>query len=148
MTVAAEALTAADRVEIFDLCARYGMHFDAGDGEACAALFAPGGAFVGPSGAVSGQEPIAAMVAARHEQMPELRHFPTCPALDASEGGARASSYVFALRLDEEPSIRLLTIGRYDDEFERLAEGWRFSTRKYTPWVGAELSDRTVLTGD
>ena len=41
MTVATVALTAADRLEICELCTRYGMHFDAGDGAQCAALFVP-----------------------------------------------------------------------------------------------------------
>jgi hypothetical protein len=142
----AAVLPAEDQLAIGQLCVRYAMHFDAGDGRAFASLFAPDGVFVGPAGdRRTGRAELATMVAERHERMPALRHFPTGAVIELAEHGALGSSYVIALRLDGEAAVRLLTLGRYEDRYVKLAEGWRFQLRRYVPWVGPELSDRPLI---
>jgi SnoaL-like domain len=149
MGAGATVLPAEDQLAIGQLCVRYAMHFDAGDGRAFASLFAPDGEFVGPAGARrTGRQELEAMVSERHEAMPQLRHFPTSAVIEPAEHGALGSSYVIALRLDGASGLRLLTVGRYEDRYVKLPEGWRFQVRRYVPWVGPELSDRPLIEAD
>ena len=87
------------------------------------------------------------MVSARHQLMPELRHFATGASVTPSEDGAQASSYVLALRLADD-QLRVLTIGRYDDQLVRLDGEWQLRVRRYVAWLTPELSDRAVLSAE
>jgi hypothetical protein len=142
------SLEAADRVEIADLCARYGYLFDAGDGAGCAALFAPDASFEAREGSVlSGAAAISEFVSSTHAALrSRVRHFPTAPVLDDIGDAVQGHSNVFALRLDDEGSLRLVTIAEYQDTYAKVGTAWKIRTRTIRRWLPAELSD-SVLVG-
>jgi hypothetical protein len=127
-------LDVADRLELAELIARYGLLFDDGDGPGWAALFAPGGTFVGPNGqAVTGSE-LAALPPAGVARTPGIRHFPGPLVLDAGADGVRGRSYIQAVRPGPDGGLELVVAGEYHDTFIRVNEGWRFQQRRFVSW--------------
>jgi hypothetical protein len=128
--------------EITDLYARYSHAFDEGDGETVAGLFTVDGVFA-RAGAdpVVGRESLAAFVNAAAGR--GMRHLVSDILVEPIDGGARGQAYVLAL-LAGGSELRLATFGRYDDEFTRTPDGWRFRERRFTPFVPAGLAGAVV----
>lgn len=130
------ALGASDRLELAALVVRYGLCFDAADGAAWAALFAPDGAFVGPNGVpVVGADALAALPPAALAATPGMKHFPGPLVLDLTDGAVRGRSYGQAVQLRAGNVLALVVAGEYDDTFVRVAGGWRFQERRFTAWA-------------
>jgi SnoaL-like protein len=130
------SLDVADRLELAELIARYGLHFDDGDGPAWAALFAADGTFVGPNGqAVTGTKELAALPPAGVARTPGIRHVPGPLVLDAdTDGVLRGRSYIQAVRPGPDGGLELVVAGEYHDTFIRVSEGWRFQQRRFVSW--------------
>lgn len=142
------ALDAADRLEILDLYARYGFAFDAAEAEEWASLFAADGRFIRPGQPdLQGPEDLAALCRGRATSTPGIRHFTANVTIAPSAGGARGRAYVIVLRMDDDGSVRLYTLGCYEDELVKLAQGWRFQSRTFLPWLAPELWDTPLVEG-
>lgn len=130
-------LSPTDRIEIHELYARYAVHFDGGDPEAWAGVFSEHGRFLlDGQPDVVGRDALAAFARERIAQAPGIRHFTTNVVVDeAPEGTAVGQAYALVLcKLPGEP-MRLRTLGSYTDELVREDGGWRFESRRFTPWI-------------
>jgi 3-phenylpropionate/cinnamic acid dioxygenase small subunit len=133
-------LSIEDRAELHDIYARYAYAFDGGDGDAWSALFAAQGRFSPPNApVVVGTEALRAFVAARASDAPGMRHLMSNVLVEATETGARGSSYFLCFRLDGDV-FRLRNFGRYDDEFIREDGAWKIANRN----IVAELAQGLV----
>lgn len=133
---------ASDRVEIADLIARYGLFFDANDGEGFASIFAADGRLVRPDGAVvQGSEELAAMAAGA----PPMQHFPGPPAIDLDGDAAVSRSRVIALRVAD-GALTVVFAGEYRDQMVKHSSGWRIAERRLVAWLPPELTG-AVLAG-
>ena len=122
----------SDNGEIAGVLARYGHYADARDGAALAGLFTADGVWdLGAMGRFVGSEAIQGFVKGIAGAS---RHVTTNYAIDiATDGTARARSYVTLLTLDEgRPVVR--GAGIYEDELVRIGCAWKIKSRKYTPW--------------
>ncbi len=128
------SLTAADYVEIQQLVARYAYAVDthADNGYAYADLFTPDGVF---GGTTTGREALADL--ARTTQKDRggpsyTRHYLTNVIIYPTPEGARGSQYLVATDVSEggRPSS-VVHGGRYDDQYVKTEQGWRFKSRLY-----------------
>jgi hypothetical protein len=133
-------LTADDRLAIGELCARACHTIDFDDADGYAALFLPDGVFQRQASQRAG-----GAILFRHQGHEELkafahqvtswrkglaRHWTGNIAISPAAGGARADSYTMLIANDpEDKQVGILIAGRYRDEFEKTAEGWRFASR-------------------
>jgi len=142
------SLNVEDRAQIHDLHARYAHAFDAGDGDALAALFTADGQFV-PPGAdpLVGTEALRGFVSARTSDAPGMRHLVVNIVVDAEGDGARGSAYFLAFRLGGDGQLRLRNLGRYDDRFVRAGDGWRIARREIVGDVPVDLLDAPFAFG-
>lgn len=134
-----------------DLYGRYAQLYDDGHAEEFAALFTDDGVFT-----VAGREPVcgraAIAEAARrgHSALPGVRHLISSIAVETSPDNVAASgrAYVQAVQIDD-TSVRLVTLGVYDDRFLLGEDGrWRIAEHHFTALTpsrirGATLADDT-----
>jgi hypothetical protein len=133
------ALTLEDRVEIADLYLRYSFAFDDVQDADCADLFTEDGSFaVDGLAPVVGREALASMVRASAARAPGGRHLLSGVLVQASPVGAAGTAYVQVVRV-EASALRLVALGRYADEIVPTAYGWKFQTRRFTPFSGPQL---------
>jgi len=131
------ALTALDYLQIQQLVARYAYALDSGAdaGRMYADLFAPGGAFLEPSGErISGRDPLAALAVKNQRGPMVVRHFITNHTIEPTAEGAIGKQYLVQLAIGEngKPS-EVAGAGHYEDAYVKTASGWRFSRRQYMP---------------
>lgn len=140
-------LTAADRLEIHELLARYAWSLDTGDEEGFIGCFAPDAELVwdafAEAGCWRGHAALRRFIAwfrARPESAGRQHHVSNV-IVDATPDGARARSYVLvALGCGDGPH-RLHVMGHYEDACTRQAQGWRLSCRVIRDWRGAVLAN-------
>jgi hypothetical protein len=130
------SLEPADYVAIGELTVRYGQHYDDGDGDAWAALFAPDGRFFLPDGTeIVGTVALAALPAAGVRRFPGIRHFGGAPALTVDGEHVQGRSYMQAQQLDGDGRLQPLMTGEYHDVFARVDGAWRFAQRRIVLWL-------------
>jgi hypothetical protein len=131
------SLTALDYLQIQQLVARYAYALDSGAnaGRMYADLFAPGGAFVEPSGErISGRDPLAALAVKNQRGPMVVRHFITNHTIEPTAEGAIGKQYLVQLAIGENgKASEVAGAGHYEDAYVKTANGWRFSRRQYMP---------------
>ncbi|HTM83868.1 MAG TPA: nuclear transport factor 2 family protein [Mycobacterium sp.] len=132
-------MTNPSAVSIANLLYRYAELLDAGDLDSTAALFAHARIKLDPEGtAIVDSAGLLAvwrgLVKIHADGTPRTKHIITNPILDIDEaaGTATCRSYYTVLQQTEDVSLQVIAAGRYHDEFERVADVWRFSFRDYS----------------
>jgi hypothetical protein len=132
----ASTLTAQDRADIQELVAKYQRALSTCASEEYASLFVPDGVFIsddfrgkkhremyGPNGGkLVGRAKLAELVATEDfciekTQRKGSANTPPSVAIEPMPGGAKGT-------------IQLANKGRYEDEYVKTSEGWRFKVRK------------------
>lgn len=135
----------ATRGQLTDVYARYTHAFDEGDADAVAALFTRDGEFV-RRGAdpVQGREALAAMVRAAAARGAGTRHLVSGvlvapgPEDATGPGTARGTAYVQVVAVGDD-ALRLIALGRYEDEFAVEDGAWRIRSRVFEAFTPAAL---------
>jgi hypothetical protein len=143
----AMTLTAADRIEIHEVLARYAWSLDTGDEDGFISCFTPDAelaweAFQEP-GTWRGHEALRRFIAwfRAQPQSAGRQHHVSNIIVEPVPQGARARSYVLvALAVGDGPH-RLHVMGYYEDELVRDGGTWRLSRRVIRDWRGAVLSN-------
>lgn len=129
----ATLLTAQDYIDIQQLVSSYayGLDGNTDNGESYAALFAPGAVFGRPR--TEGRENLAALANTQPRGAQYVRHFITNHVIEPSPGGAVGKQYAVIIDIGENgmPS-RVALGGRYDDEYVKTPQGWKFKSRTFT----------------
>jgi SnoaL-like domain len=136
----ASTLSVLDYLQIQQLAYRYGWALDSGadNGFAYADLYTPDGIFTGtnqgPAGrSYQGRDKLAALARGGLRGPLYVSHYATNVVVEpAPDGGATGHTYVaiFKLGADGKPSV-IEHGGRYDDVYQKTADGWRFKHRTY-----------------
>src|SRR5690606_19974090 len=140
-------LTAADRLAIHEVLARYAWSLDTGDEEGFIACFTPDAELAWESfaepGTWRGHAALRRFIAwfrSRPESAGRQHHVSNI-VVEPAPQGARARSYVLvALAVGDGPH-RLNVMGYYEDDLFREAERWRLSRRVIRDWRGAVLEN-------
>lgn len=127
-------LTPQDYIDIQQLVSSYayGLDGNTDNGATYASLFAPGGIFGRPR--TQGRDNLAALANREPRGAKYVRHFITNHVIEPSPGGAIGKEYAVIIDINEngEPG-RIFLGGRYDDEYVKTPQGWKFKTRTFTP---------------
>ena len=133
-------LTALDYLQIQQLAYRYGWALDSGadNGFAYADLYTPDGIFTGTNQGTTGRsyegrDNLAALARGGLRGPLYVSHYATNVVVEpAPDGGATGHTYVaiFKLGADGKPTV-IEHGGRYDDVYQKTANGWRFKHRTY-----------------
>jgi len=128
------ALTPQDYIDIQQLVSSYayGLDGNTDNGATYASLFAPGGIFGRPR--TEGRDNLAALANREPHGAKYVRHFITNHVIEPSPGGAIGREYAVIVDINEngEPG-RIFLGGRYDDEYVKTPQGWKFKMRTFTP---------------
>jgi hypothetical protein len=141
-------LPVGDRLELYELYARYSDRMDSADADGWAGVFTPDGRFVVPGRAaadVVGTAALRAFAASRHEHYSGMSHYFSNISLEATEAGARGSAYFWVVRRSPDAALRLRNIGRYDDELVKHDGNWRFLARHVTSWLDPDDEDAAFV---
>jgi len=128
------ALTALDYIEIQQLVSNYpyGLDGNTDNGESYANLFAPGGVFGRPR--TEGRENLAALANTQPHGAKYVRHFITNHVIEPAPGGAIGREYAVIIDIGENGNPSGIALGgRYDDEYVKTPQGWKFKNRTFTP---------------
>ena len=138
-------------IEITNLLYTYAEHMDSGRLDEAAALFrhatvhTRGGRTLDEAGLLNLWR---SSVKLHEDGTPRTKHVVTNPILEIDEDANRATcrSYYTVLQASSTVPLQVVAAGRYHDEFERTAGGWRFASRDYSmlDLVG-DLSDHVLL---
>lgn len=124
-------LTAEDRLDIMELCARYSWCADMGDHDGFAATFAEDGELCAAGRTVKGRDDIAALHAATWpRQHPTLRHWTTSHRITMENGLVVHRSYFTTVVTNTPLAVSIDAIGSYVDHLARTSDGWKFSRRE------------------
>ena len=127
-------LTPQDYLDIQQLVSSYpyGLDGNTDNGASYANLFAPGGVFGRPR--TEGRDNLAALANREPHGANYVRHFIANHVIDPSPGGAVGKEYAVIIDIGENggPS-RIFLGGRYDDEYVKTPQGWKFKMRTFTP---------------
>jgi hypothetical protein len=127
-------LTPQDYLDIQQLVSSYpyGLDGNTDNGASYANLFAPGGVFGRPR--TEGRDNLAALANREPHGALYVRHFITNHVIDPAPGGAVGKEYAVIIDIGENgnPS-RIFLGGRYDDEYVKTPQGWKFKMRTFTP---------------
>jgi hypothetical protein len=130
----AATLTPQDYIDIQQLVSNYayGLDGNTDNGATYASLFAPGGIFGRPR--TEGRDNLAALANREPHGAKYVRHFITNHVIEPSPGGAIGREYAVIIDINEngEPG-RIFLGGRYDDEYVKTPQGWKFKMRTFTP---------------
>lgn len=130
----ASTLTPQDYIDIQQLVSNYpyGLDGNTDNGATYASLFAPGGVFGRPR--TEGRDNLAALANREPRGKNYVRHFITNHVIEPSPGGAIGREYCVIIDMGEngEPG-RIFLGGRYDDEYVKTPQGWKFKMRTFTP---------------
>jgi len=139
-------LSAADRLDIQELFARYAWSLDTGDDDAFVACFARDGELVWDVFDTPGRwvgHPALRRFITYFRDRPETagrQHHISNLVISAAPGGARARAYVLvALRSGDGPH-RLNVMGYYEDELRREDGRWCVSRKVIRDWSGPVLA--------
>ena len=127
-------LTALDYIEIQQLVSSYpyGLDGNTDNGESYANLFAPGAVFGRPR--TEGHDNLAALANTQPHGAKYVRHFITNHVIEPAPGGAIGKEYAVIIDIGENGSPSGIALGgRYDDEYVRTPQGWKFKNRTFTP---------------
>ena len=127
-------LTALDYIEIQQLVSSYpyGLDGNTDNGESYANLFAPGGVFGRPR--TEGRENLAALANTQPHGAKYVRHFITNHVIEPAPGGAIGKEYAVIIDIGENGNPSGIALGgRYDDEYVKTPQGWKFKNRTFTP---------------
>jgi SnoaL-like domain len=130
----APALTPQDYLDIQQLVASYpyGLDGNTDNGASYANLFAPGGVFGRPR--TEGRDNLAALANREPHGAYYVRHFITNHVIEPSPGGAVGKEYAVIIDIGENGNPgRIFLGGRYDDEYVKTPQGWKFKSRTFTP---------------
>ena len=123
------ALSAADRLEILDLAARYNHLMDSRDAGGWAECFTPDGVFDGGARLqASGRaELVAFMERLIARDLPAV-HWNNNIVIEGSGDAASMTLYLLVIELRDGPVAT--HFGVYHDELVRTPDGWRFQRRR------------------
>ena len=127
-------LTALDYIEIQQLVSSYpyGLDGNTDNGESYANLFAPGAVFGRPR--TEGHENLKALANTQPRGAKYVRHFITNHVIEPAPGGAIGKEYAVIIDIGENGSPSGIALGgRYDDEYVKTPQGWKFKNRTFTP---------------
>jgi hypothetical protein len=127
-------LTPQDYIEIQQLVSSYpyGLDENTDNGETYARLFAPGAVFGRPR--TEGHDNLAALANTQPHGAQYTRHFITNHVIEPTPGGAKGKEYAVIIDIGENGKPGGIALGgRYDDEYVKTPQGWRFKTRTFTP---------------
>ena len=130
----APVLTAQDYLDIQQLVSSYpyGLDGNTDNGASYANLFAPGAVFGRPR--TEGRDNLAALANREPHGPNYVRHFITNHVIDPSPGGAVGKEYAVIIDIGENGNPGKIALGgRYDDEYVKTPQGWKFKTRTFTP---------------
>lgn len=136
--------------EIANLLYEYAENIDAGRLEDTAAMFRHATVRTGKMDLdEAGVLNLWRMSVKIHEDgTPRTKHVITNPIIKIDEAAGRATcrSYYTVLQATAKVPLQIVASGRYHDEFERTADGWRFTSRDYTmlDFMG-DLSDHLLF---
>ena len=129
------SLNTADTTEILQLYSRYSTAIDTGDGDGFAGCFVEGGVFDNGMAVIEGHAGISGFADQTHSAMPGMRHNATNIVIDevaGSDDESRASGSAFLIGYVVDGGYKVIVTGRYTDELEKTAEGWRFTKRVFS----------------
>jgi hypothetical protein len=127
-------LTPQDYIDIQQLVSSYpyGLDENTDNGESYANLFAPGAVFTRPR--TEGHDNLAALANGQPHGAHYTRHFITNHVIEPAPGGAIGKEYAVIIDIGEDGKPGGIALGgRYDDEYVKTPQGWRFKTRAFTP---------------
>jgi len=133
-TAATPVLTAQDYIDIQQLVSSYpyGLDGNTDNGESYASLFAPGAVFGRPR--TEGRENLAALANTQPHGAQYVRHFITNHVIEPAPGGAIGKEYAVIIDIGENGNPSGVALGgRYDDEYVKTPQGWKFKNRTFTP---------------
>jgi hypothetical protein len=133
-TVQTSTLTPQDYIDIQQLVSSYpyGLDGNTDNGATYASLFAPGAVFGRPR--TEGRDNLAALANTQPRGANYVRHFITNHVIEPSPGGAVGKEYAVIIDIGENGNPgRIALGGRYDDEYVKTPQGWKFKTRTFTP---------------
>lgn len=128
------ALTPQDYIDIQQLVSSYpyGLDGNTDNGATYASLFAPGAVFGRPR--TEGRENLMALANTQPRGANYVRHFITNHVIEPAPGGAIGREYAVIIDIGENGNPgRIALGGRYDDEYVKTPQGWKFKTRTFTP---------------
>lgn len=132
---------------IENLLYTYAERIDAGDLEGVASLFTKA-RIIAPDGSEQrGYDAVLGMYRASTRIYPDTgtpctRHVTTNAIIEVDEhqGMATSRSYFSVLQALPDFPLQVIIAGRYEDEFEHIASGWRFRSRRMFPEQIGDLS--------
>jgi hypothetical protein len=127
-------LTPQDYLDIQQLVSNYpyGLDGNTDNGASYANLFASGGVFGRPR--TEGRDNLAALANREPHGANYVRHFITNHVIEPSPGGAIGKEYAVIIDIGENGNPgRIFLGGRYDDEYVKTPQGWKFKMRTFTP---------------
>jgi len=139
-------LTAADRIDIHELLARYAWALDTGDEQGFVDCFTRDGELVwevfDEPGYWHGEAALRRFIAyfrGRPESAGRQHHVGNV-VLDATEHGIQARAYVLVALRDGAGPHRLNVMGHYEDLLQQEEGHWRIARRRILDWSGPVLS--------
>ena len=127
-------LTPQDYIDIQQLVSNYpyGLDGNTDNGATYASLFAPGAVFGRPR--TEGRENLMALANTQPRGANYVRHFITNHVIEPSPGGAIGKEYAVIIDIGENGKPGGIALGgRYDDEYVKTPQGWKFKMRTFTP---------------
>ena len=127
-------LTPQDYIDIQQLVSNYpyGLDGNTDNGATYASLFAPGAVFGRPR--TEGRDNLAALANTQPRGANYVRHFITNHVIEPSPGGAIGREYAVIIDIGENGKPGGIALGgRYDDEYVKTPQGWKFKNRTFTP---------------
>ena len=128
--------------QVLNLIAAYAERLDARDIEGVADLFEHATISTDGGGEIRGRAGVMQMFASRASddaagppsvRRRQTKHVTTNVILEIDDGErtARARSVYVVIAENDDGELRIMTAGRYHDEFELIDGQWRFSARRY-----------------
>ena len=128
-------LSTDDTTEILQLYSRYSTAIDTGDANGFANCFVPDGIFDNGMAVIEGRTGISKFADQTHSAMPGMRHNATNIVLEGTttgdSGQQRATGSAFLIGYLVDGGYKVIVTGRYEDELEKSADGWRFTKRVF-----------------
>lgn len=130
-------LTVEDRLEIFDVLARYNWAIDTDDAEAFVSTFAPGGEFVTKDRVYAGHDELRELMvylhAKRDNSQRSLFHNVSNVVIEGDGEQVRFVAQLIGPRIADD-GVTTLQLGWYDDRLAKVDGRWRFARRHFRPW--------------
>jgi hypothetical protein len=135
---AVTALTAEDRVEIYELIARYNATEDGGDIESWVDTYTTDGTFTGlrQGNSITGHDALRKFAIERLRRPGQISaaHWNSNTTITPTAAGAQAQSYVLIIEKATDGSLRMRSMATKLDELRKENGRWRFKSRINKPW--------------